>query len=119
MPDVPHDEPEDARPWERPGAVRKDYEPHRGNLLAWVGMAAMLGTAFVPGLGLILLPLSASVRATARADLARMHAGIMQPEGRPRTREALEYATVALILAPITAAAAGAAAGALLWFSHH
>jgi hypothetical protein len=36
--DIPDSPDDDDRPWERPGAVRRDYEPHRGSLLeslAW------------------------------------------------------------------------------------
>ncbi len=41
MPDVPPAEPEDARPWEAPGAVRRDVAPHRGNWLRALGSLAL------------------------------------------------------------------------------
>jgi hypothetical protein len=107
-------EPDDAydpRPWERPGVVRRDCEPHRGDRLKRLGFFALLGgllllllaaptfdpsvhaplTAKVAAVGFLLVHLSAClvVGAAARRDLREMDAGRMEPWGHSRTREAL------------------------------
>jgi hypothetical protein len=93
-PDRPPDA--DPRPWDQPGAVRRDREPDRSSPLQLFGLAAMgLGA-----LGVLLLPaapvglcLGLVVHALARRDLARMRAGLMDPAGRPGTERAMKYAT--------------------------
>jgi hypothetical protein len=42
-----HDE---TRPWEQPGAGRRDYEPHRGRLLLALGGTALAGGGLAAGL---------------------------------------------------------------------
>ncbi len=84
MPAVPHDEPEDARPWEAPGAVRRDCEPHRGTFLlalAIVSSAVAVLSLITVAPALLSLPLGAWVRAGARRDLGQMRAGFMDPAG--------------------------------------
>src|SRR5690348_3851263 len=84
-------EPDSPRPWEQPGAVRRDCEPHRGPLLSRLAVVSvLLGLAslcFVP-VGLVAVPLAVGVWCTASGDLARMDAGLMDPEGRRLTEQA-------------------------------
>jgi hypothetical protein len=87
----PDRQPDDTRPWERPGAVRRDVEPHRGHWLRLLGgIALILGlvSCLVFPFVLLSLPLSAVVLLLARRDLARMRAGTTDPAGRKATIEA-------------------------------
>jgi hypothetical protein len=90
------------RPWERPGAVRRDYESHRGTRLAWLGTLGLVG-AFVPGLGLAVAPLSALVWVLARRDLTEMQAGRTDPAGLRQVTEAREYALAGLAVTAVQA----------------
>ena len=71
-------------PWDRPGAVRRDCEPHRiGHLLA-LGDASLLLGALSLGLGFLAvigLFLGAVAWAQASRDLGWMRAGVMDPAG--------------------------------------
>jgi hypothetical protein len=52
-------DPDDPRPWEQPGAVRRDVEPHRGRPLLVFGSVALLyAVAAQPGAAFccVLLP---------------------------------------------------------------
>src|SRR5690242_14092518 len=76
------------RPWERPGAVRRDCEPHRGRLiLALGGLAGFCG--IFACILVLTAPLAIAFGVTAwlmaRRDLARMRQGLMNPAGRPYT----------------------------------
>jgi hypothetical protein len=102
----------EPRPWERPGAVRRDYQSHRGALLACLGTAGLLG-AFVPGLGFAVVPVSVLVWVLARRDLAEMHAGRTDPAGLGPVREAHEYALAGLAVTAVYAAVALLGLGAL------
>jgi hypothetical protein len=80
--------PEAERPWERPGAVRRDWEPHRGRLILAVGgIAEFCGMAAC--LGAVTAPLAIAAGVTtwllARRDLALMRQGLMDPAGRRST----------------------------------
>jgi hypothetical protein len=91
----------EPRPWERPGAVRRDCTPHRGPLLGFLSGVALLGALLSYGvlilvpqpLGLIAfgplwlaaLAFAVTVYAIARKDLASMAAGLMDPDGGPTT----------------------------------
>jgi len=102
------------RPWERPGAVRRDCAPHRGRLLGVLGglalVCAALSTALLclvpPPLGLEgFVPswlsgvaLGGVVFALGRRDLQRMAAGRMDPEGEAATEGARNLAFVALVV---------------------
>jgi hypothetical protein len=99
---------EGERPWERLGCARRDCEPHRGDLLLLLGDVSMacgmlaLGTVLPALVG---LPLGIAVIVMAKKDLARMDAGLMDPDGR-------EPATVASIRA-----AHGARFSLLCWLT--
>jgi hypothetical protein len=99
---------EDPRPWERPGAVRRDVAPHRGDLLAMLG-----GTSLTLGiLSMVLcipflvgLPLSLVTVVLAGRDLESMALGVMDPEGRAQTEQARrrgEYGVVLSAFGPFT-----------------
>src|SRR5262245_13534369 len=97
----------DARPWERPGAVWRDCEPHRGPALRLLGAAAAVAGiagallavmasaagplatlqlfALAAAVALPALPLGAGVFWAARRDLARMRAGQTDPGGKGPT----------------------------------
>jgi hypothetical protein len=92
---------EEWRPWEQPGAVRRDCEPHRGELLRWLGgialVATIFGTLIVPA-G-VALALGLAVWLTARRDAALMGQGRMDPRGLPDTQAAGHRALLAVLLA--------------------
>jgi hypothetical protein len=95
------------KPWEEPGAVRRDVESHRapallllagfsivfglfgyGPLVAWkldLG-APVYGTALF---SIVAFPLGLAVKYLARRDLAKMRAGNIDPGGQTQTRTAL------------------------------
>jgi hypothetical protein len=98
--DVPHDNRDDGRPWEQPGAVRRDCRPHGGKLLQALGGVA-LGCcifALILPVGLVALPLGAAVWRMAAWDLAAMTAGRVDPAGRAATARAHYRARVAVFL---------------------
>ena len=88
----------EPRPWEQPGQVRRDCEPHRGDLLLVLGTFALVcGLLFwllwpaVVGfaLGFLVLVLGGQ-------DLERMRAGQMDPGGQGQTEAAMTRAGVGL-----------------------
>jgi hypothetical protein len=111
----------DDRPWERPGAVRRDWAPHRGRLLSILGVLSLnLGVLSLFGVGLVVLSapmalaaigLGRPAWALARRDLQAMATNLMDPAGQVLTRDGLvcgRAGAVFGILALLTAAA-------LLW----
>jgi hypothetical protein len=112
---------DDPRPWERPGAVRRDCEPHRALLLGLLARAglplmavsAALNVCVPPAVALggviAAVPFLAAVLATGATwvlagglwwachrDLALMWDGRMDPEGRRATaRVRLQAITLA------------------------
>ena len=77
-----------APPWERPGAVRRDCEPHRGQLVLKLADAGLLLGALALCLGfvaLLALALGAAAWVLASRDLRRMRSGLMDPRGRADT----------------------------------
>jgi hypothetical protein len=86
--DLPARDCGDGRPWERPGAVRRDCEPHRARLILALGGIAEFCGAFAC-FGAITAPLAITAGAAAwllaRHDLALMRQGLMDPAGRRYT----------------------------------
>jgi len=77
---------DDDRPeWERPGAVRRDCEPHRGGLVLVLGIIGLC-LSFPHILAVMGLPLSLAAWIMGSSDLARMKAGEMDPQGQANTR---------------------------------
>ena len=99
----------DERPWDRPGAVRRDWPAHRGELLLALADASLLLGALSLCLGFLAL---AAVACGAAAwglswrDLGRMRARRMDPGGLAAARRARARAL---------AGAALGLYGALLW----
>jgi hypothetical protein len=89
------------RPWERPGILRRDYEPHRSNLLitlSSVGLAFGILSlcAFPLSLGSVTLGIAAWV--LAHRDLAAMRHGPMDRAGTKAAEVARRHAFSALVL---------------------
>ena len=93
---------ESIPPWEQPGCFRRDCEPHRGTLLWWLAFASLfLGVlALLPCwdwlFGLVGIPLGLCSRYLAKADLANMQAGLMDPAGEGDTALAMNLSTIGL-----------------------
>jgi hypothetical protein len=137
----PADDDASVRPWEEPGAVRRDCEPHRGPALllaarAGLGLAAVSAAVNV---GAVLLlgvsprdPLAAAAGAAgltltatawawgaavwraAAGDLALMRAGRVDPAGRAQALGARFRAAATLAL-PLVVPAALALLRLLAW----
>ena len=86
---------ESIPPWERPGCFRRDCEPHRGDMLWWLGFTShFLGIlALVPGCGwmpgIVGIPFGLCGRYMAKGDLVKMRAGRMNPYGEGITESAM------------------------------
>jgi hypothetical protein len=90
-----------GRPWERPGAVRRDCQPHRDRLLLALGDASLLLGALSLPLGFPAVAgagLGAAAWALASRDLKRMQARLMDPDGLSGTALARNRALLGLIL---------------------
>jgi hypothetical protein len=79
-----------------PGEVRRDGEPHRGPFLKALGEVSML-------LGLLSFcllgfPLGLWAWRMARQDQEKMHAGLMNPDGKEAAEVARVWANNALVL---------------------
>lgn len=84
---------DDPRPWEEAGRVRRDCEPHRGPMLRGLGIVSVVlvpvGALASPLIGVVAgVALGLTVWVLAGRDLARMDAGVMDPEGRRETQSA-------------------------------
>ncbi len=97
---LPAPEPEKSRPRERPGVVRRDCEPHRGNWLRLYGGLALLVGMVAGGcvvLAIVSLPLGIVVWRLAARDLSKMRAGQMDPGGQQQALDARACARVAVL----------------------
>src|SRR6266481_6497320 len=88
----------DERPWEEAGAVRRDCEPHRGNLLQILAVAsASCGAlAWLPPLIVFPIAVGIATRLMATRDLKMMRAGTMDPAGIKIAECAKRYAGIGL-----------------------
>jgi hypothetical protein len=81
----PAEEPNTARPWEEPGAVRRDCEPHRGDYLAVLGTVSIVmslaGSVLSLLVVLIGIGLGVAVVVMAGQDLEKMRTGVMDSGG--------------------------------------
>jgi hypothetical protein len=97
-PDLESDE---VRPWELPGAVRRDCEPHRAKVLARLSLAGATCSLFALFLwvpGLLGVTMGLAVWVMAAGNLNKMRAGVMDREGEAQTKEALVMARLAVLL---------------------
>jgi hypothetical protein len=98
---------EEVPPWEQPGAVRRDCEPHRGDLLRVVGILSLwlgwLSFCFFP-LSWLVVPVGLATWAVAPRDLLEMRAGRMDPQGEVETAEGKSKALIAVYWSLILAA---------------
>jgi hypothetical protein len=79
---------EDDRPWEQPGAVRRDIEPHRGELIRVLGDASLLLGALSLCLGFLAplgLGLGLAAWVLSSYDLRRMRARLLDTDGLAAT----------------------------------
>jgi hypothetical protein len=92
---------EGRHPWEEPGAVRRDCEPHRAHLLLWLGsvgfLLSLLSPLAVPAV--LAAALGVAVHEMGRQDLAQMAAGRLGPAGEAHTARAMWWGDVGLVLA--------------------
>jgi hypothetical protein len=81
----PEEDDEDERPWERRyhPRVRRDCEPHRGNLILVFGIISLVMLALCAPLG---LPFGILAWVMGNHDLQKMRAGIMDPDGMGATQ---------------------------------
>jgi hypothetical protein len=94
-------EEEDERPWEQPGGVRRDCLPHRVELLQLlenIAKSCCLLSACLFVSALISLTVGIAVWVMASQDLARMRAGMMDPEGEKATVNVRETAITLTML---------------------
>ncbi len=94
-----HEFEDEDRPWESPGAVRRDCAPHRAHLVkllsafsqACAVLAICIGAPAVPGLALAIIAWR-----MAETDLRKMATGLMDPEGRLATLVARQSAILSI-----------------------
>jgi hypothetical protein len=95
-PDPPPDA--DPRPWDQPGAVRRDVAPHRGNvlvLLAEVALAVGASSFCLVWTGPVAVVLGWVVHGLARRDLGKRWAGAVDPRGRAQALRARQPSDLA------------------------
>jgi hypothetical protein len=88
------------------GQVRRDCEPHRGPFLQLLGAASVILGLLSAALLLPILagvPLSVAVWVMARRDQAKMHAGLMDPEGKEAVAVARKWAINGLAFCVLSA----------------
>jgi hypothetical protein len=77
--------PDAPRPWEQPGVVRRDCEPHRGDYLAVLGTVSIVmslaGSLLSLLIVLIGIGLGVAVVVMAGHDLEKMRTGAMDSGG--------------------------------------
>ena len=98
---------EEPRPWEEPGAVRRDVAPHMGELLRWLATISLACSAsgvllVIPAVVGVLL--GSGTASLAERDPDWMGCGKLDPGGRAQTHQAnlrAENARYLGILAPL------------------
>ena len=89
------------QPWQRPGAVRRDIEPHRGRLLLMLANAALVSgvaSACLPGALVLAFVLGLLAYGLAGSDLRKMRAGLLDPSGRDDAVRARQRSLLALFV---------------------
>jgi hypothetical protein len=89
--------------WELPAWVRRDCEPHRGQMLDWLGMVSLFTSLasifFVPGL--IAVAVGVCVLVMVKQDREKMQRGLMDPRGEGKLRVAEAHAWQGIITAAV------------------
>jgi hypothetical protein len=94
----------DDRPWERPGAVRYDCPPHRGDLLLFLGKGCLIFgivSFLLPPVSCFAIFGGWIVGELALKDLKRIWAGDMDPAGDVPLQKAKKFAELGIILGSI------------------
>jgi hypothetical protein len=111
-------EDDERHAWRPAPGVRRDCDPHRGPWVALAGnVSVVLAALALPSCGLTALaavPLGMTAWVIGNADLARMRAGLMDPEGLRQTRSGREAGAVGAVLGGLVAAGY-----LLLWLAAH
>ena len=81
----------------RRASVRRDAEPHRGGTIQVLGILSLMGGVFYC-LFPIGLPLGIAAWVMARRDLRKMDEGVMDPNGRKKTRDGRVCGIVGTVL---------------------
>jgi hypothetical protein len=95
------EEEREARPWEQPGQVRRDAEPHRGTLLlilATVSVVCGYLSCCLVVPSVIGLVCAVAALALSIGDMARMRAGFVDPKGYGLTDAANSRSITGVIL---------------------
>jgi hypothetical protein len=126
----------DERPWDCPGAVRRDWELDRGEMLRPLG-AITLGCGMWVLFSSIMLPIDPDdafvwlcqvpalvglslgpfVWVMSTRDLAKMQANLMDPDGISHSRDARTCAVVGTLLCAPSCICAGIFFVSRLWHS--
>lgn len=85
-------------PAELPRILRRDLEPHRGTLILVLGILSLVLMSFLPPVGIVLGVIAWIM---GRSDLAKIRAGLMDPEGERQTYAGFVSGKVGAILASI------------------
>jgi hypothetical protein len=113
--DVPE---EDDRPWEGPyrTPVRRDCEPHRGQLLLTLGILSLV-LLMCWMVAVVGLTLGIVAWVLARKDEQKIQAGTMDPEGRGLVQAAKVLGIVGTILNSLYLAGCGAYIGFVIYMA--
>jgi hypothetical protein len=84
-------------PWERPGGMRFDWEPHRGDRILGLGVAGLVGCV-VPHFLWIGVPLALAALFLGMHDVRRMDDCEMDPRGRSSTVIGIRCAAIGLVV---------------------
>ena len=91
---------DDSEPWQQPGALPRDVEPHRGPTLLMLANAALLSsllTVCLPGALVLAFVLGILGYWLAGKDLEKMRAGLLDPSGRTVAWRARQRSLWALV----------------------
>jgi hypothetical protein len=117
--------PDDDRPWDRPGAVRRDSVPHRSHLVQTFGTVGLVsGFLALPGcvcscllpFSLTALGFGTTAWVMGRSDLRSMDAGVMDPSGRSATRLGKNFGMAGVFLGITDLLATGLFWGAIFLY---
>jgi hypothetical protein len=103
---------EQADGYTRLEPVRRDAEPHRGRAIQALGIGSLVCAAFYffP----IGLPLGIAAWVMGRRDLKKMDAGVMEPNGRRKTRDGWLCGVIGTILNGLWALSCGGFVGMII-----